>query len=249
MLHRMVYATLTAAVVLAVFFFPYLNGDRGGNMNGVGGNLYGARQAMVTEQIKARGISDPRVLRAMLEVPRHEFVPADLADEAYADKPLAIGLGQTISQPYIVAYMTEKLELAPGDKVLEIGTGSGYQAAVLASLGAEVYSVEIICALEKQASERLARMGYTWVRTRCADGWKGWPEKAPFKGIILTAAPDRIPAALTDQLAEGGRLIAPVGGRLGQDLVLVRKEKGKLKEETLLAVAFVRMTGGERQER
>ncbi len=243
MLHRTVYAALAAAV-LAVFFFPYFNGKRGGNMTGDGPTSYAARQTMVAEQLKARGVSDPRVLRAMLEVPRHEFVPAGLAGEAYDDKPLPIGLGQTISQPYIVAYMTEKLALAPGDKVLEIGTGSGYQAAVLASLGAEVYSVEIICALEREARERLARLGYAGVRTRCSDGWKGWPEEAPFKGIILTAAPDRIPSALTDQLAEGGRLIAPVGGRLGQDLVLVKKEKGRLKEERLLAVAFVPMTGG-----
>ena len=245
MARKTLYAAAAAALLLAVYFFPHLDGGPGGHMAGNGAGYYAARREMVEAQVKARGVSDPRVLRAMLEVPRHEFVPPHLAGEAYSDRPLPIGLDQTISQPYVVAYMTEKLALSPGDRVLEIGTGSGYQAAVLASLGAEVYSVEIICALERQARERLARLGYAGVVTRCGDGWLGWPEKAPFKGIILTAAPGHIPSALTGQLAEGGRLIAPVGGSEGQELVLVSKAGGRLEAENLLSVSFVPMTGGE----
>ncbi|MDQ7772740.1 MAG: protein-L-isoaspartate(D-aspartate) O-methyltransferase [Elusimicrobiales bacterium] len=200
------------------------------------------RSRMVAEQIEARGVKDGRVLAAMREVPRHEFVPEEYWEDAHGDFPLPIGRRQTISQPYIVAYMTELLELKPGDKVLEIGTGSGYQAAVLAKLTPKVFSIEIICPLERTARAALDRLGFGTVRTRCADGYKGWPEEAPFDAIILTAAPPRVPRPLLDQLAEGGRLVAPVGGR-SQDLVRIRRVKGKLKEEKLLPVIFVPMTG------
>ncbi|KAF0152985.1 MAG: protein-L-isoaspartate(D-aspartate) O-methyltransferase [Elusimicrobia bacterium] len=200
------------------------------------------RAAMVREQIAARGVKDKRVLAAMREVQRHEFVPEEYRGDAHGDHPLPIGHRQTISQPYIVAYMTEALGLKKGDKVLEIGTGSGYQAAVLTKLTPKVFSIEIICPLEKTARAVLDRLGFKTVRTRCADGYKGWPEEAPFDAIMLTAAPPEIPRPLLDQLAEGGRLVAPVGGR-SQDLVRIRRIKGKLKEEKLLPVRFVPMTG------
>ncbi len=205
------------------------------------------RSRMVEEQIEARGVKDKRVLAAMREVPRHEFVHEEYWEDAHGDHPLPIGHRQTISQPYIVAYMTELLELRPGDKVLEIGTGSGYQAAVLARLTPKVFSIEIICPLERAARAVLDRLGFGTVRTRCADGYKGWPQEAPFDAIILTAAPPRVPRPLLDQLAEGGRLVAPVGGR-SQYLVRIRKVKGKLKEEKLLPVIFVPMTGGDQKK-
>ncbi len=204
------------------------------------------RAAMVREQIEARGVKDSRVLAAMRGVPRHEFVPEEYWEDSHGDHPLPIGHRQTISQPYIVAYMTEALGLKKGDKVLEIGTGSGYQAAVLARLTPRVFSIEIICPLEKNARAVLDRLGFKTVRTRCADGYKGWPEEAPFDAILLTAAPPRVPGPLLDQLAEGGRLVAPVGGR-EQELVRIRKVKGKLKEEKLLSVIFVPMTGEARK--
>ncbi|MFH1104951.1 MAG: protein-L-isoaspartate(D-aspartate) O-methyltransferase [Actinomycetota bacterium] len=165
---------------------------------------------MVDTQIEARGISDPLVLEAMRAVPRQRFVPTDLAGEAYADHPLPIGFGQTISQPYMVALMTEALEVGPGDRVLEIGTGSGYQAAVLAAMGVDVYTIEIIPELSEQATERLADLGYA-VHTLRADGYFGWEEHAPYDAIIVTAAPDHIPQPLVGQLAPGGRLVIPVG--------------------------------------
>lgn len=200
------------------------------------------RERMVKEQIEARGVKDPAVLRAMRKVPRHEFVPAEYRDRAYADHPLPIGRGQTISQPYIVAYMTEALELKPGDRVLEIGTGSGYQAAVLAEITDEVYSVEIICPLLEQARLTLDRLGYRNVATRCADGYQGWPEHAPFNAIIVTAAPDHVPRPLVDQLAMAGRLVIPVGD-YDQELIRLRKTPEGIKEERLLPVRFVPMTG------
>lgn len=206
----------------------------------------GARAGMVAHQIEMRGVADPRVLKAMREVPRHEFVPAPLRKAAHADGPLPIGSGQTISQPYIVAFMTEALELKPGDKVLEIGTGSGYQAAVLARIAPKVFSVEIVCGLERQARARLDRLGFGSVKTRCADGYNGWPEEAPFDAIILTAAPERLPQPLLDQLAEGGRLVAPVGGYF-QQLVRVRRKGKALSEEPLIPVTFVPMTGKARK--
>lgn len=202
-----------------------------------------AREAMVAVQIESRGVSAPPVLKAMREVPRHEFVPGAHKPDAYKDHPLPIGHGQTISQPYIVAYMTEALGLKPEDKVLEIGTGSGYQAAVLARLSGKVFSVEIICELEREARKTLDRLGYSSVRTRCADGYKGWPEEAPFDAIMVTAAPEQVPQPLLDQLKPGGRLVMPVGTHFTQELILIRKTDKGFKKESLLPVIFVPMTG------
>ncbi len=200
---------------------------------------------MVAEQIEARGVSDTRVLAAMRTVPRHLFVPADLQDAAYADAPLPIGYGQTISQPYIVAFMTEALGLKPGDKVLEVGTGSGYQAAVLAEILSNVFTVEIIAPLAAQAAERLARLGYGTIGTKQADGYYGWKEEAPFDAIIVTAASGHVPPPLVAQLAPGGRIIIPVGGVYDvQTLVLVTKDPdGRLSIRELLPVRFVPLTG------
>jgi protein-L-isoaspartate(D-aspartate) O-methyltransferase len=201
-----------------------------------------ARQRMVEEQIVARGVRDARVLAAMRKIPRHLFVPPQMLPYAYADEPLPIGHGQTISQPYIVAFMSEALELKPQDRVLEIGTGSGYQAAVLAELTGEVYSIEIVEPLGKEAAERLKRLGYTNVKVRIGDGYRGWPEAAPFDAIMVTAAPDRVPPALIEQLREGGRLVLPVG-RFFQDLVRIRRTPKGTQQETLLPVRFVPMVG------
>jgi len=207
-----------------------------------------AREQMVKRQIMARGVKDPLVLEAMLKVPRHLFVPEKYRKEAYDDHPLPIGYGQTISQPYIVAYMTEKLGLKGGEKVLEIGTGSGYQAAVLAEIAGEVYTIEIICELAESAEKRLKELGYKNIFVRCADGFFGWPEKAPFDAIIVTAAPEHIPKPLIDQLKPGGKMILPVGKHF-QELVLVKKLKdGRIEKQTLLPVRFVPMTG-EAQEK
>lgn len=201
-----------------------------------------ARELMVREQIEARGVRDPRVLEALRKVPRHLFVPTELRPSAYTDSPLPIGYGQTISQPYIVAFMSEALELKSQDRVLEIGTGSGYQAAVLTHLAREVYSIEIVEALAKEAAERLRRLGYGSVHVRLGDGYRGWPEAAPFDAIILTAAPDHIPPALVEQLGKGGRLILPLG-RYEQDLVRIRRTPQGLRREPLLPVRFVPMLG------
>jgi protein-L-isoaspartate(D-aspartate) O-methyltransferase len=200
------------------------------------------RQAMVERQIAARGIRDPRVLAAMREVPRHVFVPEAVSERAYADTPLPIGRGQTISQPYIVALMTELAELQPGDRVLEIGTGSGDQAAVLATLGCRVWSIEIVEPLAAEAAARLAGLGYDRVQVRAGDGYRGWPEAAPFDAVLVTAAPPRIPEPLLEQLAEGGRLVAPVGDGI-QHLTVVSKDEGALSRRVVLPVRFVPMTG------
>ena len=201
-----------------------------------------ARELIVREQIAARGVRDTRVLEVMRKVPRHLFVPAEMMPSAYADQPLPIGHGQTISQPYIVGFMTEALELKPRDRVLEIGTGSGYQAAVLAELAAEVYSIEIVEPLGKEVALRLRELGYSRIKLRIGDGYRGWPEAAPFDAIIVTAAPDHIPPALIDQLAPGGRLVLPVG-RFFQQLVRVRRTPRGIKQEELLPVRFVPMVG------
>ncbi len=201
-----------------------------------------ARERMVREQIAARDIRDPQVLAAMRKVPRHLFVPADVQQFAYIDSPLPIGLGQTISQPYIVAFMSQALELKPQDRVLEIGTGSGYQAAVLAELVKEVYTIEIVEPLAREAEARLKRLGYTNIHLRVGDGYRGWKEAAPFDAIMLTAAPDHIPQPLIDQLREGGRLILPLG-RGDQDLVRLRRTPQGIRREILLPVRFVPMTG------
>jgi|Deesub1362B_J571_1020462.scaffolds.fasta_scaffold01135_3 protein-L-isoaspartate(D-aspartate) O-methyltransferase len=201
-----------------------------------------ARERMVEDQIRARGIRDKRVLEAMLKVPRHEFVPESYRDLAYQDSPLPIGHGQTISQPYIVAYMTEKLQLDSADTVLEIGTGSGYQAAILAELASQVYTIEIIPELAQRAARTLKRLGYQNIKVKTGDGYVGWPEYAPFDAIIITAAPPEIPEPLIQQLKDGGRLIAPVGEDF-QDLVLVTRRGDRLLKEHLIPVRFVPMTG------
>jgi len=207
--------------------------------------LVEARLRMVREQIVARGIADPRVLEVMARVPRHEFVPAARRTEAYEDWPLPIGYGQTISQPYIVAFMTAALNPRPGDRVLEIGTGSGYQAAVLADLVAEVYTVEIVEPLAKRAEADLKRLGYANVKVRAGDGYLGWPEAAPFDAIIVTCAPEDVPPALVDQLREGGRMIIPVGTQWGaQELYLLRKTATGMKRQGVLPVRFVPMVKG-----
>jgi protein-L-isoaspartate(D-aspartate) O-methyltransferase len=195
--------------------------------------------------IEAQGVSDPDVLRAMRTVPRHKFVPSDFLDQSYEDHALPIGYGQTISQPYIVAWMTDVLELKPGEKVLEIGTGSGYQAAVLAELGyVEVYSIEIVPELAESAARRLDELGYTQIHTMQGDGYYGWEEYAPFDAIIVTAAPDHLPAPLAEQLAEGGRLVIPIGPPGGyQSLWKFVKENGELKAYNMGGVIFVPFTG------
>jgi len=202
------------------------------------------RQRMVATQIRARGVSDEAVLETMETVPRHEFVLPRYLDQAYADHPLPIGYGQTISQPFIVAWMTELLELESGDKVLEIGTGSGYQAAVLAELTDEVYSVEIIEELAKSAEEKLNRLGYTQVKVKHADGYYGWEEHAPYDAIIVTCAPDHIPHPLVQQLKDGGRMVLPVGPPGGyQSLWLLTKQGDQVLSQNLGGVRFVPLTG------
>jgi protein-L-isoaspartate(D-aspartate) O-methyltransferase len=199
------------------------------------------RQRMVMEQLMQRGIHEDRVLAAMAKVPREEFVPQNLRASSYSDGPLPIGHEQTISQPYIVAFMTEQLRPSSKDRVLEIGTGSGYQAAILAKLVADVYSIEIIEPLAKNAEATLQRLGYKNVHIQVGDGYKGWPEFAPFDAIIVTCAPDHVPQPLTEQLKEGGRMIIPVGGQFAQELYLFEKKNGKLNESAVLPVRFVPM--------
>ena len=204
-----------------------------------------ARRQMVVEQLEGagRGITNGRVLAAMAKVPRHEFVPERLRSQAYEDHPLPIGHGQTISQPFIVAFMTECLELKPTDRVLEVGTGSGYQAAVLAELVAHVYSLEIVEELADRAATNLKRLGYTNIHVRAGDGYRGWVEAAPFDGIVVTCAPERVPQPLVDQLTEGGRIMIPIGPLWNQELELLEKRGGKLERHAVLPVRFVPMTG------
>jgi len=202
-----------------------------------------ARSRMVDEQIAVRGIDDEAVLMAMRTIPRHAFVPDSMVNQAYADHPLPIGYGQTISQPFIVALMTQTLNPKPGQRILEIGTGSGYQAAVLAELGVDVYTIEIIPELADQAAQRLSDLGYTNIHTLNADGYFGWQDFAPFDAIIVTAAPDHLPQPLANQLAEGGRLVIPIGpvGFL-QTLWLFEKIDGELQATNLGGVTFVPFT-------
>jgi protein-L-isoaspartate(D-aspartate) O-methyltransferase len=202
-----------------------------------------AREEMVDRTIAARGVTDARVLAAMKRVPRHELVPAEHRDRSYEDRPLPIGFEQTISQPYIVAAMTEAAQVAPGERVLEVGTGSGYQAAVLAELGADVYSIEIVEPLAKRTHALLARLGYAKLHLRIGDGYRGWPEAAPFDAIIVTAAPEQVPQPLIDQLAVGGRLVIPVGDRGDQQLKVITRGPDGTTSETLFPVRFVPMTG------
>jgi protein-L-isoaspartate(D-aspartate) O-methyltransferase len=200
------------------------------------------RERMVRTQIEARGVTDGRVLAAMRKVPRHDFVPARMVGEAYLDRPLPIGHGQTISQPYIVALMSEAAAVKPDAKVLEVGTGSGYQAAILAELTKDVYTIEIVEPLARQAEATLRRLGYDRVHVRHGDGYRGWPEVAPFDAIVVTAAPDRVPAPLREQLAAGGRLVIPVGRGIQWLEVHRRTEKG-FEVERIAPVRFVPMTG------
>ena len=202
----------------------------------------GARSRMVADQIAARGVSDSRVLDAMRRVPRHRLVPEEQQQLAYQDRPLPIGHGQTISQPFIVAFMTASLDLDGSERVLEIGTGSGYQTAVLAELAKTVYSIEIVAPLAERARAALAELGYENVTVRAGDGYQGWPEAAPFDAIIVTAAPDHVPAPLIQQLAVGGRMIVPVGSAV-QELVLLTRTAAGIERERVLPVRFVPMTG------
>jgi len=203
------------------------------------------RKKMVEEQLASlsRGIKNKRVLDAMEKVPRHLFIPDDLKNQAYEDYPLPIGYGQTISQPYIVAFMTEQLDPQPHHRVLEIGTGSGYQAAVLSLLVSEVYSIEIVEPLAKRAEETCKKLGYTNVFIKAGDGYKGWPEKAPFDSIIVTCAPEKIPEPLIEQLKDNGKIIIPVGPLWDQSLYLLIKTGKEIKKQAVLPVRFVPMKG------
>jgi protein-L-isoaspartate(D-aspartate) O-methyltransferase len=201
------------------------------------------RKIMVEQQIVSRGVEDSRVIKAMFEVPRHLFVPARYRHLAYSDSPVPIGEGQTISQPYIVALMSAELNLEPTDKVLEVGTGSGYQAAILAEMVKEVYTIEIIDLLGKRAEETLNSLGYANVKVRIGDGYEGWPEYAPFDKIIVTCAPTEIPELLVDQLKEGGLMVIPVGSAGSQYLYRVKKHLGAVETESVIPVTFVPLTG------
>jgi protein-L-isoaspartate(D-aspartate) O-methyltransferase len=200
------------------------------------------RQELVDREI-APEINDRRVLDAMRRVPRHLFVPEELREFAYENRPLPIGEDQTISQPFVVALMTQLLRLDKHSRVLEIGTGSGYQAAVLAELTPEVYTIEILEPLARHAAATLAELGYDKVRVRTGDGYRGWPEAAPFDGILVTCAPEQVPAPLQEQLAEGGRMVIPVGAAGNQELLLIEKEGGQLVRRAVIPVRFVPMTG------
>ena len=205
-----------------------------------------ARRRMVEQQLAGpgRGLTNARVLAVMGKVPRHEFVPMNFRAQAYEDHPLPIGNGQTISQPFIVAFMTEKLDPKPTEQVLEIGTGSGYQAAVLSELVSNVYTIEIVEALARRAEADLKRLGFTNVLVRAGDGYQGWPETAPFDAIIVTCAPDHVPRPLVSQLKEGGRMIIPVGPAGDQELFVLQKQGDQVERRAVLPVRFVPMTGG-----
>lgn len=238
---KAVLCVISAAVIGAVMIACNAADGRVGGGSG-GPDWADLRDRMVRQQIETRGVQDPAVLAAMRAVPRHRFVPADYREAAYNDSPLPIGESQTISQPYIVALMSELLEVGPGDRVLEIGTGSGYQAAVLAAMGVEVYTVEIRPRLCERARSTLTELGYDGVRVRCGDGYGGWPEEAPFDGIIVTAAPDRIPEPLVDQLGEGARMVIPLGD-FYQQLMVIRRTEDGVEERSVIPVRFVPMTG------
>jgi protein-L-isoaspartate(D-aspartate) O-methyltransferase len=233
-------------ITLAFFILPVVLAQCTDGTGVFGSNPKGdykaMREKMVETQIKARGVKDPRVISALLKVERHRFVLEEYLNSAYADQPLPIGEGQTISQPYIVALMTELLELKGDEKVLEIGTGSGYQAAILAELAKEVYTIEIIESLASTAKKRLSELGYQNISVKAGDGYLGWPEAAPFDAIIITAAPDHIPKPLLDQLKEGGRMVVPVG-TYSQELKKIVKRSGKIETTDIISVIFVPMTG------
>lgn len=231
----------SAVFALAAILSPIVSG---GCMAGQNESPEVARRRMVDQQLRARDIVDPRVLSAMGKVPRHLFVEPALEPHAYDDRPLSIGAGQTISQPYIVALMTQLLQVQPTHRVLEVGTGSGYQAAVLAELAAEVYTIEIVPSLAESARGRLEALGYRNVRVKQGDGYEGWPEFAPFDGIVVTAGAPWIPPPLIEQLHEGGRMAIPVGeAKATQDLILGEKRGGRLESRPVAPVLFVPLTG------
>jgi protein-L-isoaspartate(D-aspartate) O-methyltransferase len=207
------------------------------------------RERMVRQQVAMRGVTETRLLAAMRKVRRDQFVPEAVRDLAYTDQPLPIGHDQTISQPFIVAFMTEKLQLRPTDRVLEIGTGSGYQAAILAELAREVYTIEIVAPLGERAKTTLQRLGYKNIHLKIGDGYQGWPEEAPFDAVIVTCAPEHVPRPLIDQTREGGRVIIPVGAAGSQLLYLLEKKAGRLQQRAVLPVRFVPMTGSAREEK
>ncbi len=242
MRHKRIYALVTVLLALpaAILLIGLWPSDVWADCDGL--RFKKEREKMVDQQIAARGVADPAVLSAMKTVPRHCFVPDGRQKSAYRDSPLRIGHGQTISQLYIVGIMSELLELKPGQRVLEIGTGSGYQAAVLAEMGVQVYTIEIVEPLGKKAAQTLKSSGYDDIRTLIGDGYKGWPRHAPFDGIIVTCAPTSIPEPLKEQLAENGRMVIPVGPVYGiQQLYLLRKKDGRISQEKILDVRFVPM--------
>ncbi len=244
-LHVRSTTNLLAFFVMVIGVWAIVSGCENENQAMTQGNNYTRqveRDRMVDTQIVGGGITDQRVIAAIRRVPRHRFIPDDESENAYGDFPLPIGHGQTISQPFIVAYMTQALKLQPNEKVLEIGTGSGYQAAILAELGVQGFSMEIVEPLAARAKETLAELGYENVIVRAGDGYQGWPDESPFDAIILTAAPDHIPLPLLEQLAMGGRLILPVGG-YSQNLILIRRTEEGYQRTELLPVRFVPMTG------
>ncbi len=232
--------------IIAILILPmgltHCTDGKGVSQSNPRGDFKAMREKMVETQIRARGVKDPRVLSALLNVERHRFVPKEYSTSAYSDQPLPIGEGQTISQPYIVALMTELLELKGNEKVLEIGTGSGYQAAILAELVKEVYTIEIIESLASMAKKRLSELGYQNIQVKAGDGYLGWPEAAPFDAIIVTAAPDHIPRPLIEQLKDGGRMVVPVGSYT-QELKKIIKKSGKIETIDVIPVLFVPMTG------
>ena len=237
--------TLRCVLLSAVLGAAVMGGcnPHGGDASGRSQTDWSVRRDhMVRTQIEARGVKDSQVLAGMRSVPRHLFVPEEYRESAYQDSPLPIGEGQTISQPYIVALMTELLEVGEGDRVLEIGTGSGYQAAVLAAMGVEVYSIEIRERLCERASATLTELGYTSAHVRCGDGYRGWPEEAPFDGIIVTAAPTWIPDPLIEQLVDGAHMVIPVGD-FYQELKVITRIGDSLEERSVIPVRFVPMTG------
>jgi protein-L-isoaspartate(D-aspartate) O-methyltransferase len=228
-------------IVLGLLFLLFWN--RGGNGAGDSeAEFTRRRNLMVRSQISARGVRDQRVLEAMTKVPRHEFVPAQMQIQAYDDGPVVIGEGQTISQPYIVAFMTEQAGVNAESKVLEVGTGSGYQTAVLAEIANQVFSVEIVALLQARAKEVLHRLGYNNIYFRLGDGYEGWPEEAPFDAILVTAAPDHVPLELVGQLKVGGRMVIPIGD-YSQDLELITRTETGHARQSVLPVRFVHMTG------
>jgi len=227
---------LLVALAFVLAFAPF------GRLEAQAGDPETRRRQMVATQIAARDVRDPQVLAAMERVPRHLFVPPEVRGQAYEDYPLPIGDEQTISQPYIVALMTSLLELRGGERVLEIGTGSGYQAAVLAEIAGEVYTIEILGSLAQRSRATLAELGYRNVEVRHGDGWAGWPERAPFDGILVTAASPRVPQPLLEQLKIGGRLVVPVG-RFFQDLLVYTRTAEGFEKRNVIPVRFVPLTG------